>query len=113
MSWAGSSTSSEERSVPKLAIIGAGIMGANHGRVARSIREATVTAICDPDLARAETLAKPLGALATTNIDEAIDAADAVILATPSDTHGDIGEQVLKGGRDLLVEKPIATTVAD
>ncbi|HCU52173.1 MAG TPA: oxidoreductase, partial [Micromonosporaceae bacterium] len=44
------------------AIIGAGVMGANHGRVARSIREFTVTSVCDPDSARAAAVAAPLGA---------------------------------------------------
>ncbi|GIH13969.1 Gfo/Idh/MocA family protein [Rugosimonospora africana] len=96
-----------------LAIFGAGIMGANHGRVARSMPQYTVTAICDPDLARAEAVAGPLQAVATTDFDEAIRDAEAVVLAAPSDMHGELGERILKSGRDLLVEKPIATTVAD
>jgi predicted dehydrogenase len=99
--------------VPNLAIVGAGIMGANHGRIARSIRELNVTAVCDPDPARAAALAGPLGASYTSDLDEALAGADAVILATPSETHGELGERILKSGRDLLVEKPVATSVAD
>jgi UDP-N-acetylglucosamine 3-dehydrogenase len=99
--------------VPKLAIIGAGVMGANHGRVARTVREFTVTAVCDPDTTRAAAVARPLGANYTADIDEAIDGADAVILASPSHTHGDLGERILKHGCDLLIEKPIATSVRD
>lgn len=37
----------------------------------------------------------------------------AVVLATPAGTHGALGRQVLEAGRHLLVEKPLATTVAD
>jgi predicted dehydrogenase len=96
-----------------LAIVGAGIMGANHGRIARSMSQYTVTAICDPDLQRAEAVAGPLEAFATTDVDEAIRDADAVVLAAPSELHGELGVRILKSGRDLLVEKPIATTVAD
>lgn len=99
--------------MPRLAIIGAGVMGANHGRVARSVSEFTVTSICDPDLARAAAVAVPLNAAATSDVDEAIANADVVILAAPSHMHGEIGEKVLKSGRDLLVEKPIATSVRD
>jgi UDP-N-acetylglucosamine 3-dehydrogenase len=99
--------------VLRLAIIGAGIMGANHGRVARSMPEFTVSAICDPDLSRAQAVASSLGATATSDVDEAIALADAVVLATPSNTHGELGLRVLKANRDLLVEKPIATTVED
>lgn len=99
--------------MPKLAIVGAGIMGANHGRVAGSIREFTVTAVCDNDLERAAMMAKPHDALATSSIEEAIEAADCVVLATPSETHAELGTRILKSGRDLLVEKPIATSVDD
>lgn len=99
--------------MPRLAIIGAGVMGANHGRVARTIREFTITSICDPDRERAASVARPLGASDTSDVDEAITMADAVILAAPSHTHGDLGEKILKSGRDLLVEKPIATSVRD
>jgi UDP-N-acetylglucosamine 3-dehydrogenase len=99
--------------MPDLAIIGAGIMGANHGRVAHAIADLTVTAVCDADLERAQALASSIGAKATTDMDEAISLADAVVVATPSHTHAPVGERVLKAGRDLLVEKPIATTVED
>ena len=95
-----------------LAIVGAGIMGANHGRVALAVREFNVTAVCDPDGARAAALAASLNAKSTTDVADAIADADAVILATPSHTHGELGVQILKAGKDLLVEKPIATTVA-
>jgi UDP-N-acetylglucosamine 3-dehydrogenase len=99
--------------VPNLAIIGAGIMGANHARVARAMPEFTVTSVCDPDRARAEAVADAIGATATSDVDEAIAGADAVVLASPSETHGEIGVRVLQRGRDLLVEKPIATSVGD
>jgi predicted dehydrogenase len=113
MIWPASWPQSEELSVPKLAIVGAGIMGANHGRVAGSIREFTVTAVCDNDLERAAMMAKPHDALATSSLEEAIDSADCVVLATPSETHADLGTRILKSGKDLLVEKPIATSVDD
>ena len=41
------------------------------------------------------------------------DDVQAVVLATPAGTHGRLGRQALEAGRHLLVEKPLATTVAD
>jgi predicted dehydrogenase len=41
------------------------------------------------------------------------DDVQAVILATPAGTHSPLGRQVLQAGRHLLVEKPLATSVAD
>ena len=96
-----------------LAIVGAGIMGANHGRVARTLAGVQLSAVCDADTVRAKALAHGTDALVTAELDEAIATADAVILATPSHTHAQLGEHILKSGRDLLVEKPIATEVAD
>jgi UDP-N-acetylglucosamine 3-dehydrogenase len=103
----------EERLVPNLAIVGAGIMGANHSRVTHSVSEFTVVAVCDSDPDRAAAVAKPWQAVATTDLDETLERADAVILATPSETHAELGMRILKSGRDLLVEKPIATTARD
>src|SRR5438477_3230598 len=96
-----------------LAIVGAGIMGANHGRVIRSLPGVELSAVCDSDLDRAKALANGTDALVTGELDEAIATAEAVVLATPSRTHARLGEQILKSGRDLLVEKPIATEIAD
>ena len=96
-----------------LAIIGGGVMGASHGRVARTIGDLRVTAVCDLDIDRAAALASTVGAKYTTDVDEAIAAADAVVVATPSHSHAEIGGRVLRAGRDLLVEKPIAPTVEE
>jgi len=41
------------------------------------------------------------------------DELDAVVVATPAATHSALGRQVLQAGRHLLVEKPLATSVAD
>jgi UDP-N-acetylglucosamine 3-dehydrogenase len=99
--------------MPDLAIVGAGIMGASHGRVARTLPGVRLAAVCDTDHERAKALAHGTDAVITADLDEALEAADAVILATPSHTHGALGEHILKSGRDLLVEKPIATEIAD
>jgi predicted dehydrogenase len=49
------------------------------------------------------------------SIDAALEDDDvgAVVLATPAATHSPLGRQVLQAGRHLLVEKPLATSVAD
>ena len=44
---------------------------------------------------------------------EAVSAADAVVVATPSVSHRDIAGALLEAGCHVLVEKPIAATVAE
>jgi predicted dehydrogenase len=97
----------------RLGIIGAGIMGANHARLAGALRDATVTAVVDPDLGRAQRLATAVGTQVASGIDEVVDRADAAIVAVPSELHHDVALELIRSGVHVLVEKPLATTVAD
>ena len=97
----------------RLAIIGAGIMGTNHARIARGLRDATVAYVVDPDAERAGRLATAIGAEASTDIGDVLGHVDAAIVAVPSSLHRDIGLRLLKAGVPVLIEKPLATTVAD
>ncbi len=97
----------------RLAIVGAGIMGANHARLAQSLRDVAVTHVVDPDLARASRLATSVGAEATADVGEVLDRIDAAVLAVPSDLHHPVGLELVKAGLHVLVEKPIAPTVVE
>ena len=97
----------------RLGIVGAGIMGANHARIARAVRDASVTHVVDPDIGRAGQLAAAVGAEAAPDIDGIAGHIDAAVVAVPSDLHHDIGLELMKAGIHVLVEKPLATTIAD
>jgi predicted dehydrogenase len=99
--------------VTKVAVIGAGIMGSNHIRVLGTIPGCTVVAVVDPDRGRSAALAGAVGAEPLTAVEDVVGMAEAAVVATPSDTHADVGVALLTAGLDVLVEKPIATTVAD
>jgi predicted dehydrogenase len=98
--------------VTRVAIVGAGVMGANHARVLATIRSAEVVAVVEPDPANGRSLARSIG-VPLRPLDGLAEVADAAIVASPSQTHAEIGEQLLADGLDLLIEKPLATTVAD
>ena len=42
------------------------------------------------------------------DIDQLIEESDAVVVATPSETHAEVGERVLQAKKDLFLEKPMA-----
>ena len=94
----------------RVAVAGAGVMGANHARVLGSLPECVVIAVVDDDEVRGKAVAALGGGEHLMSIDALPDDVDAVVLATPTDTHEDLGLRLLERGFDLLIEKPIAPT---
>lgn len=96
-----------------LAIVGAGIMGTSHARVAMGLRDADVTVIVDPDPERGQTLATATGARYERRVGAVLDDVAAAVLAVPTDFHHEIGLELIEAGISVLIEKPLASTVPD
>jgi UDP-N-acetylglucosamine 3-dehydrogenase len=99
--------------VVKLGIVGAGIMGASHARVALTIPDAQVAVVVDSDEDSGQRLAAHVGASYAASLDELPGRVDAAIIAVPTEIHGDVAHMLLENGIDVLVEKPITSTVAE
>ncbi len=99
----------------RVAVVGAGILGRRHARVFGEIEGARLVAVADHSLERAQAAALPSGAAAFTNIDALLrdTACDAVAVATPDHLHVQPVLAALRAGKHVLVEKPLATSVAD
>jgi myo-inositol 2-dehydrogenase/D-chiro-inositol 1-dehydrogenase len=101
----------------RIAIIGAGIMGADHARImAEDLSGAVLQVVCDVSKARAREVAERYGAA-----DVETDAAgvvarpdvDAVLIASPDSTHLPLTLAAIGRGKPVLCEKPLAPTPAD
>lgn len=97
----------------RLAIVGAGVMGANHARVASRTIGVELVAIIDVDVEKRTTLATAIGARDAADIAEVRTDLDAVIVATPTVHHHAVAAACLDAGLHVLVEKPIAATIAE
>jgi len=97
----------------RVAVIGAGGFGRNHVRVSAESSRAKLTHVVDSNYARANEQAALHGAAAAENLDEVIGQVDAAIVAVPTTAHAEIGCRLLEAGIDVLVEKPIAPTLAE
>ena len=98
----------------KIGIVGAGIWGRNHALALSSHPPGEVAIICDTDAARARQLAEEHGCAWTTSLDELAGSdVQAVTIATPDHLHTAPTLLMLAAGKHVLVEKPLATTVAD
>lgn len=100
-----------------IAVLGAGVMGADHVHtIAQHGVGAHVVAVCDPDQARADTAAASApGARAVTDSAGLIadPAVDAVLVASPDETHADFTLTCIAAGKPVLCEKPLAATVEE
>ena len=99
-------------SFPGFGIVGCGLIGRK--RLA-SLPAGAVRMVCDLDLARAEALARTAGCPATDQLDVLLAQADiqAVIVATLNGSLSEIATRAVQAGKDVLVEKPAARTVAE
>jgi myo-inositol 2-dehydrogenase / D-chiro-inositol 1-dehydrogenase len=101
----------------RVAVIGAGVMGADHARiVASELPGAELRWICDADEARARSVAEATGvgrvstdALATIAANDV----DAVLIASPDATHVGLTLACLRARKPVLCEKPLAPNSAE
>ena len=94
-----------------IAVIGLGYWGPNLLRVLSDKPDADVRWICDLDRERLKTFKRRYPAVKTTlNVNEVLadPDVDAVIIATPVNTHYDLASQALDAGKNVFVEKPLA-----
>jgi UDP-N-acetylglucosamine 3-dehydrogenase len=99
--------------VVKLAVVGAGIMGSCHARIARTTPGAEITVVVDKDENKGRQLAEHVGAAYRPSVNALPGEVDAAIVAVPTESHAEIGTMLLENGLDVLMEKPIATTVEE
>jgi predicted dehydrogenase len=97
-------------------VVGVGIMGRRHAEnAARSIPGARLAAVFDADRGLTASVAGELGAIACATLDELLERPDvrAVVIASPSRFHADQAVAALSRGKDVLLEKPMAHSLAD
>src|SRR5438094_616939 len=97
----------------RVAVIGAGAFGRNHVRVVSENSRARLTHVVDLNTRRANEHAAQYQVIGTGSLDDIIGKVDAAIIAAPTSAHGEIGCRLVEAGIDVLVEKPIAASLAD
>ncbi len=104
----------------RVAVVGAGAFGRNHLRVYRELEQAaypvTLTAVIDSDPALAASSAAEWQIPAYTSVEDFAAAApsvDAVSVCVPTSAHFSVASALLRKGIDLLIEKPIAASIAE
>jgi len=98
----------------RVAVVGAGEFGRNHVRVWRKLEGADLVGIVDTDADCAARVAAEFGTRVLPGLDAlAAERVEAVSLAVPTKAHARIGCQLLENDLDVLVEKPMAASLAE
>jgi predicted dehydrogenase len=98
----------------KIGVVGAGIWGANHALALKDYARADLSVICDLDETRAQAAGAKFGCAWTTSLDALAESdVQAVTIATPDHLHREPTIRMLRAGKHVMVEKPLATSIAD
>lgn len=97
-----------------VAIVGAGAFGRVHADALTRRTDAYLVGVVGQTGATRDAFAADFGVTAFGNLEAmcADERVDAVVIATPHDTHADIAVPCLAAGRHVLIEKPLAHTAA-
>jgi UDP-N-acetyl-2-amino-2-deoxyglucuronate dehydrogenase len=98
-----------------VAIIGPGLVAHTHAQALAQISEAQLVAVCGHNATKTRAFAAQYGARDFTSLARTLEHSgiDAVILCTPHPLHAQQAVLAANAGKHVLLEKPMALTVAD
>jgi predicted dehydrogenase len=103
-----------------VAVIGAGAFGRNHARVYHQLSQqgeaVRLVGVVDPDVERADAVAREFGCRGFGSVEQLTTThseVQAASVAVPTVHHKDVASSLMEGGVDVLIEKPLATTLAE
>jgi predicted dehydrogenase len=97
---------------PAVGVVGVGSLGFHHARLYAASPLARLVGVYDTRAERGAEVAAQLGTTAFPSLDALLAEAEAVSVVVPTPAHHEVGMAVLGRGRHLLMEKPLAATIA-
>lgn len=102
----------------RVAVIGVGAFGRNHARVYRELAESgevEFAGVVDSDVSRAAVVAREFGTHAFPSLSDLLREAKpaAASVAVPTVEHLGVARELMQAGVDVLIEKPVAASVAE
>jgi predicted dehydrogenase len=98
---------------PRLAVVGIGHLGRHHARLAAALPDVEFVAAVDLIRERAQAAVAGTGAEALTEARALAGRVDAVVIAVPTAGHLELARPFLDAGVHVLIEKPMASSLAE
>ncbi len=103
-----------------VAVVGVGVFGRNHARVYKELEEqgepVRLLGVVDPDVSRADAVAREFGCKAFGSVHQMTTThseLQAASVAVPTIHHCAVARDLMEAGVDVLIEKPLAATLAE
>ena len=97
----------------RAAVVGVGHLGRHHARILGAVPDVDLVAVVDLDRERARAVAADVGTVAVQDVREIDPPVDGVVVSVPTKDHVRVGLPLLEAGVAVLVEKPIAASIAE
>lgn len=101
----------------RVAVIGCGAFGRNHARVYRQLQSdggnVELAGVVDTNVSAAQAIAAEFQTQALSSIADLKGKVDAASVAVPTVHHKTIARELMRNGIDVLIEKPLAATLAE
>ncbi len=97
----------------KVGVFGVGSLGQWHARIYSEMPEAELVGVYDASELRAREIAERYGTRVFASQAELVEAVEAASVVVPTDLHLEVAGALLRAGRHVLVEKPIAASTAE
>jgi predicted dehydrogenase len=94
-------------------VIGVGALGRHHARVWAALPGARLVGVSDAHPGRAAEVSAEYGSRAYAEAEALLADVDVVSVAVPTASHHQVARRALELGRDVLLEKPMTTTLAE
>jgi len=102
-----------ERAPLRVGVVGTGALGRHHARILGQLPGVELVGIHDARREAAEQVGREHGCRVWSELEPLAERIDAAVLAVPTAAHSEVGCALLARGLHLLVEKPIAHTLAE
>ncbi|HEX7289154.1 MAG TPA: Gfo/Idh/MocA family oxidoreductase [Candidatus Angelobacter sp.] len=104
-----------EQSPIRVAVVGVGAFGKNHARVYHELAQqghgVEMVGVVDLSAAQAKSVAAQFGCKALTNVEDLFGRVDAATVAVPTVHHLAVAAKLMAAGIDVLIEKPLASSL--
>ena len=97
----------------KVGVIGVGYLGRFHAHKYAAMDDVELVGVADADPERAQLVAGECACRAFADYRELLAQVDAVSIAVPTSLHHEVTKVCLQQRVDVMVEKPITTTLAE